>query len=209
MMKVWWLTVPHVRSSSLCFWVFLRDEGTKMMMSVLSGNWCFGFFFFYRDEVVGLICVSPLPFSPSLCNPCFFSLSWFCFSVSSSCFSRLSSSVFFLPSQFSSFSICLYFFSLCPLVLFVPGVLLYCWSWQTMVEEGPLLLLAHGALQRRSFDGGITCGQGRTGSWCKGEDAWWWITPFRCHGLRLGYCSWKNTPLLLVDDLLLLLDYAG
>jgi hypothetical protein len=25
--------------------------------------------------VVRLICVSPLPFSPSLCNPCFFSLS--------------------------------------------------------------------------------------------------------------------------------------
>jgi lysozyme family protein len=38
MMKVWWLTVPHVRSSSLCFWVFLKDEGTKMMMPVLSGN---------------------------------------------------------------------------------------------------------------------------------------------------------------------------
>jgi len=154
---------------------------------------------------VSLLCLSLLLWV----IPVFFSLSWFCFSVSSSCFSRLSSSVFFLPSQFSSFSICLYFFSLCPLVLFVPSVLLYCWSWQTVVEEGPLLLLAHGALQRRSFDGGITCGQGRTGSWCKGEDAWWWITPFRCHGLRLGYCSWKNTPLLLVDDLLLLLDYAG
>jgi len=38
MMKAWWLTVPHVRSSSLYFWVFLRDEGTKMMMPVLSGN---------------------------------------------------------------------------------------------------------------------------------------------------------------------------
>ena len=39
MTKAWWLVVPPVRSSLLYFWVFLIDEGMKMMMMpVLSGN---------------------------------------------------------------------------------------------------------------------------------------------------------------------------
>lgn len=35
------------------------------------------------------------------------------------------------------------------------------------------------------------------------------LLSFDCHGWRLGYCSGKGTPLLLVDDLLLLPDYGG
>jgi hypothetical protein len=47
MTKAWWLAVPPVRSSPLCFWFFLRDEGTKMMMiPVLSGGLDSGSFFF-------------------------------------------------------------------------------------------------------------------------------------------------------------------
>jgi hypothetical protein len=35
------------------------------------------------------------------------------------------------------------------------------------------------------------------------------LLPFGCHGWRLGYCSGKGTPLLLVDGLLSLPDCGG
>jgi hypothetical protein len=38
--------------------------------------------------------------------------------------------------------------------------------------------------------------------WCTTEKIVWWR-------YNLRHCLWKNTPLLLVDDLLLLLDYGG
>jgi len=71
------------------------------------------FFSAGMKTMVGLISVSPLPFSPSLCNPCFFSSPG---SVSPSLppASPTRRPLFFFPSQFSSSSVRLYFFSLSP-----------------------------------------------------------------------------------------------
>ncbi|KAI5560055.1 hypothetical protein POPTR_016G022050v4 [Populus trichocarpa] len=165
MTKAWWLAVPPVRSSPLCFWFFLRDEGTKMMMMpVLSGGLDSGSFFFccyfgflplLMTVRSGARLINVYSFSVFPCSLClrpgdednagFCSLLLFLFSLSlpvSSvlplsfffCFGSCSpspslvqyvylraSSVFFLPSQFSSPSVRLYFLSLSPVFFFCFG----------------------------------------------------------------------------------------
>jgi hypothetical protein len=67
------------------------------------------------------------------------------------------------------------------------------WRLRLRREWLLLLLLSHGAVQRRSFAGGAPCGRCRMGSWCKREDARLFL--YCCWSLRrrtvlVAGCCW-------------------